>query len=348
MALIVAADAFEVRRQLHEIVFSHQAGSASGLVLEQCRREVGVEFPNGVLAVENFAFRGCNKRVTTISLPSIVNFLGNAAFWFCSNLTQIQLNNCRITQIGDYTFAGCCGLTSIEIPTTVVSIGVGAFEDCKGLTFIEIPNSVVHIGDSAFYACTALDWVGMSTSVVSIGNFAFAGCITLSVMEISSSVTNIGDYAFEACAFTAVEIPNSIISLGKHVFSDCHNLCLVVAPPLIVQRSRIDDVTEQRLGNGELTTILLNTKPNRLRVLQLRFWHPSNFRNHLLSQTHQDFVWTVMLIGLRLRRSHDTLSKRGHCRNRQTNSIYCAKHKQQLPPLPDEMWISILISLKRV
>ena len=36
---------------------------------------------------------------------------------------------------------------------SVTSIGGSAFSDCRGLTSIEIPNSVTSIGDKAFYGC---------------------------------------------------------------------------------------------------------------------------------------------------------------------------------------------------
>ena len=38
-----------------------------------------------------------------------------------------------VTNIGNYAFEGCSGLTSIEIPKGVTSIGEGAFMDCSGL-----------------------------------------------------------------------------------------------------------------------------------------------------------------------------------------------------------------------
>ena len=55
--------------------------------------------------------------------------------------------------IGDWAFA-CCGfLASINIPNSVTTIGDGAFEECLSLTSITIPNSVVTIIGKPFIIC---------------------------------------------------------------------------------------------------------------------------------------------------------------------------------------------------
>ena len=50
----------------------------------------------------------------------------------------------------------CSGLTSINIPNSVTTIGNYAFSNCSGLTSINIPNSVNSIGNSAFFNCSGL------------------------------------------------------------------------------------------------------------------------------------------------------------------------------------------------
>lgn len=58
-----------------------------------------------------------------------------------------------ITEIGDYAFSNCSGLTTIEIPNSIKRIGAKAFYNCKGLTTIDIPNSVTNISADAFDEC---------------------------------------------------------------------------------------------------------------------------------------------------------------------------------------------------
>ena len=53
-------------------------------------------------------------------------------------------------EISQSAFAHCSGLTSVDIPSSVTSIGDSAFDNCSGLTSVDIPNSVTSIGIYAF------------------------------------------------------------------------------------------------------------------------------------------------------------------------------------------------------
>lgn len=104
-----------------------------------------------------------------------------------------------ITEINQYAFYGCSGLTSITISNSVTSIGSSAFENCSGLTSVTIPDSVTSIGDDAFCYCTGLTSVNIGNSVTSIGSDAFYGCRGLTSITIPDSVTSIGERAFRGC-----------------------------------------------------------------------------------------------------------------------------------------------------
>ena len=122
------------------------------------------------------------------------------------------------------------GITGIEFPSTLQTIGSYAFYSCKSLTEINLSGctSLTSIGESAFNNCaiTSLDLSGC-TSLISIGDFAFRSCDSLTGVNLSSctSLTGIGDYAFEYCSgLTSISLPSSLTSIGSNIFWDCAGL----------------------------------------------------------------------------------------------------------------------------
>ena len=133
-----------------------------------------IEIPSIVTSIGEHAFYNCSG-LTSVTIPSNVTSIGLDAFHRCTNLTSVTWNakNCPNNgsfgdQVESFTFGnevetiplGCCfgmtNLTSIEIPSSVTSIGVAAFYDCSGLTSITIPANVTSIGEHAFLGCTSI------------------------------------------------------------------------------------------------------------------------------------------------------------------------------------------------
>ena len=95
------------------------------------------------------------KQETTFDIPGSVTEIGDSAFSFCNNLTDIAIPD-GVTTIGCRAFYNCENLTSITIPDGVTTIGEWAFDYCENLTGITIPHSVTAIGKNAFWGCDNL------------------------------------------------------------------------------------------------------------------------------------------------------------------------------------------------
>ena len=204
--------------------------SIGGDAFSGCVGLTSITIPDGVTNIGSSAFRGCTG-LTSITIPDSVTNIWSSAFSGCSGLTSIVVEegnsvyhsagNCLIktasrtliagcktsaipddysvTDIGDYAFSGCVGLTSITIPDSVTSIGWYAFDGCTGLTSVTIPDSVTWIGDYAFFGCSGLTSINIPDGVTSIGLGTFYGCSSLTSITIPDSVTSIGEHAFWKC-----------------------------------------------------------------------------------------------------------------------------------------------------
>ena len=151
-------------------------------------------------------------------------------FYIVQDLTSIIIPSSIVT-IGESVFYDCSDLTSVTIPNTVTSIGQDTFSGCSGLTSVTIPNSVTKIGGSAFSGCSGLTSVTIPNSVTTIGEGAFRDCSGLTSVTIPNSVTYIGSDAFYGCSgLTEVNISDSVTSIGAGTFAHCSSLTSINIP----------------------------------------------------------------------------------------------------------------------
>jgi hypothetical protein len=133
----------------------------------------------------------------------------------------------------------------VVIPTSVVhdgveyavtAIGNSAFYGCHGLTSVEIPNTIVRIGDHAFRSCGQLQSVIIPNSVTYLGRCSFHSCTGLKSVVIGDAVQVVDEYAFQYCSrLTDVVLGQSVNMLKIKTFYDCYSLtnitCLAPEPP---------------------------------------------------------------------------------------------------------------------
>ncbi|WP_177216041.1 leucine-rich repeat domain-containing protein [Prevotella sp. tf2-5] len=171
-----------------------------------------------------------NYTLTITGTGAMADYVPSDQPWkdYRSSIKTFVIGN-GVTTIGNLAFGRCTGLTSINIPSSVTSIGCYAFYNTN-LTSIEIPASVTSIDYEAFSGCTGLTSVTFATGsqLTSIGDATFQSCSSLTSIEIPASVENIGDQAFDNCSsLTSIIIPASVTSIGDHAFDNCSNLATI-------------------------------------------------------------------------------------------------------------------------
>ena len=140
------------------------------------------------------------------------------------------------------------GLTSVDLPESLTSIGAKAFAfnsfetfDLTGLTSIgeeafkgnklksaHIPDTVTSLGKGAFTANLITD-VTLPQGLTVIPQGLFSSNTDLSTVTIPDTVTEIGEEAFGGDRITSLTIPSSVTTIGKKAFH-LHRLTTLTIP----------------------------------------------------------------------------------------------------------------------
>lgn len=118
--------------------------------------------------------------------------------------------------------------TSIELPSTLASIGEGAFYyafDSSSDISVTFPSSLKEIGEGAFYGAKtdSIDFAS-ATSLETIGISAFETNDGVKELHFPASLREIGKEAFYACPTTSLSFSEGLLSIGEGAFFGNKNL----------------------------------------------------------------------------------------------------------------------------
>lgn len=212
-----------------------------------------IRLTNNIIEVGSGTFANC-KNLSSIYIPSSNAYYssdeGDVLVDTATNFLVLGTTNAVIPNgvkgISDYAFAGR-DITSIEIPSTVETIGNSAFRWCSKLesvTFseqsklsiveplafsncvimkrINLPENLSTIGDFAFDNCNLLEDANISknSKLISIGSYAFRFCSLLNNIILPDTLQTIGNHAFNNSGIVEVTIPANVENFGTDVFSN--------------------------------------------------------------------------------------------------------------------------------
>lgn len=168
-----------------------------------------------VTKVEKFTGqRGKNTTVKEIILPSSVKEIDDYAFYQCTAMKKINLEN--VSQIGEYAFGYCSSLEEVTLKQSETD-----FTRMKGF---------------AFAYCTSLRKIDLSGILLANIPEGFCyKCTSLKTILWPPNVQRIRYWAFYDCGFEELELPDTIGWLESSAVAQCKNLKILVLPNSIVE-----------------------------------------------------------------------------------------------------------------
>ena len=144
--------------------------------------------------------------IESVDLGETVQGIGNFAFANCTLLQSIEIP-ASVKSIFN-SFAGCTGLTQVSFdPDVKLARLSGAFSGCTGLTSVEIPASDSEYDEdgfldfsNAFESCTGLTTVTFREGAMEVSDRMFWSCSNLTSVHLPHSVTTVFSSAFEDCS----------------------------------------------------------------------------------------------------------------------------------------------------
>ena len=172
-----------------------------------------------------------------------VTSLGEGAF-MQSKLTSMQLPKQTLRVIGPYAFLESEGLTTIDIPETVTTIGTAAFA-AYDLTHMHIPASVTKMGRGGVGECPALESITVAEGNTHFAVFdgvlmdkaqtrliCYPAKMAGKTYTVPATVTSIDERAFRYLTnLTSVTIPASVTEITYRMFYQASSLAEINIDP---------------------------------------------------------------------------------------------------------------------
>lgn len=156
-----------------------------------CTELISVKLPNGITTIPGAMFGNCYK-LKSIDIPESVEIIASpyeanpGVFDGCESLTSINLPN-KLTYLGAHAFNRCYALRHITLPSELRTIGDNCFYH-SGITEIEIPENVSSIGHECFSWCESLKELTIPQNVTMVGNYIVSYCASLTAILWNANI----------------------------------------------------------------------------------------------------------------------------------------------------------------
>lgn len=145
-----------------------------------------------VISIESNCIRSCTQ-LTNLTVPATVTEMGDECFSYCMSIQTVNLQaiDASVLPKGCFKYSS---VQSIIWPSGIVEIPDECFMGCKNLSVIDIPETIVSIGVQCF-AQAVMEAINLPEGVININGSAFEGA-SVPTLQIPSTVEQLGSWVF--------------------------------------------------------------------------------------------------------------------------------------------------------
>ena len=185
------------------------------------REDESYAIPEGVQAIEHYAFKGCD-RLRSLTFPNSLFFISGTSFEDCNHLE---------TLLGSHTTKDHKGFVNeghqllflvpqidedFVVPDDVTGLGSDLFADRQNLRSVRMGDQVTTLGNYVFSNCTNLKTIVLSANLNSIGYNPFRGDVALEAVHFRSLVPpSYTDSQFTPVSSRKIYVPEQSLQLYK-------------------------------------------------------------------------------------------------------------------------------------
>ena len=124
-----------------------------------------------------------------------------------------------------------CPYEKMDIPDSVMGIGVALFKDSKNLKTVKLPEKLTELPPYLFSGCTALEKVKMPNVVYSFPEGLFQNCSSLKEIPFRAGIRELSPFVFEGCSsLVSLVVPPTVERIEKRAVAGCTGLVTLVLP----------------------------------------------------------------------------------------------------------------------
>ena len=140
-----------------------------------------------------------------------------------------------------------CPYEKIDLPDSVIGIGVALFKDSPNLKSVKLPEKVTELPPYLFAGCKALQKVKMPNIVYSFPEGLFQNCSSLEEIPFRAGITELSPFVFEGCSsLVSLVIPPTVERIENRAAAGCTNLTTLVLPEALRE---LDDTAFENCPN---------------------------------------------------------------------------------------------------